>query len=56
MKLEVMEGPFRGLNAIFTQIDGNQRAVVLINLLNQQVEASIPLSSLSAKDESSDKN
>ena len=47
-QVEVMEGPFRGLNAIFTEIDGNQRAVVLINLLNQQVKASIALSSLSA--------
>jgi len=47
-QLEVIEGPFRGLNAVFTEIDGNQRAVVLINLLNQQVKASIPLSSLSA--------
>jgi transcriptional antiterminator RfaH len=54
--LEVIEGPFRGLNAVFSQIDGDQRAVVLINLLNQQVEASIPLSSLIVKDESSDKN
>ena len=47
-QLEVIEGPFRGLNAVFTEIDGNQRAVVLINLLNQQVKASLPLSSLSA--------
>ena len=47
-QLEVIEGPFRGLNAVFTEIDGNQRAVVLINLLNQQVKASIPLGSLSA--------
>lgn len=54
--LEVIEGPFRGLNAVFSQIDGDQRAVVLINLLNQQVEASIPLSSLTVKDESPDKN
>ena len=55
-QLEVIEGPFRGLNAVFSQIDGDQRALVLINLLNQQVEASIPLSSLSAKDGSSDKS
>jgi len=55
-QLEVIDGPFRGLNAVFSQIDGDQRAVVLINLLNQQVEASIPLSSLSAKGGSSDKS
>jgi len=55
-QLDVIDGPFRGLNAVFSQIDGDQRAVVLINLLNQQVEASIPLSNLSAKDLSSDKS
>jgi transcriptional antiterminator RfaH len=49
-QLEVIDGPFRGLNAVFTEIDGNQRAVVLINLLNQQVKASLPFSSLSNKD------
>jgi transcriptional antiterminator RfaH len=52
-ELEVIEGPFRGLNAVFTQIDGTQRAVVLINLLNQQVKASLPFSSLSARAENS---
>lgn len=55
-QLEVIEGPFRGLNAVFSQVDGDQRAVVLINLLNQQVEASIPFSSLSAKGRSSDQS
>lgn len=47
-QLEVVDGPFRGLKAVFKEIDGNQRAVVLINLLNQQVKASIPFGSLSA--------
>lgn len=45
-QVEVIKGPFRGLNAVFSEIDGNQRAVVLINLLNQQVKASLPFSSL----------
>ena len=54
-QLEVTEGPFKGLNAIFSQIDGDQRAVVLINLLNQQVRASLPLSSLLVKDGNSKK-
>jgi len=53
-QLEVIEGPFRGLNAVFTEVDGNQRAVVLIKLLNQQVRASIPLSSLTAARDSKD--
>ena len=48
--LEVVDGPFRGLNAVFSQPDGDARAIVLINLLNQQVSASLPFSSLVAKD------
>jgi len=47
--LEVIEGPFKGLNAVFSQIDGDQRAVVLINILNQQVKALLPFSSLSSQ-------
>lgn len=52
-QLEIIEGPFRGLNAVFSQVDGDQRAVVLINLLNQQVKASIPFSSLAATEDRS---
>lgn len=50
--LQIVDGPFRGLNAIFSQPDGDQRAIVLINLLNQQVSASLPFASL-VKDEAS---
>jgi len=46
--LQIVEGPFRGLNAVFSQPDGTQRAIVLINLLNQQVSASLPFTSLVA--------
>jgi len=46
--MEIVEGPFRGLNAVFSQPDGNQRAIVLINLLNQKVSASLPFTSLVA--------
>ena len=51
--LQIVDGPFRGLNAVFSQPDGNQRAIVLINLLNQQVSASLPFASL-VTDEGSD--
>jgi transcriptional antiterminator RfaH len=46
--LQIVDGPFRGLKAVFSQPDGNQRAIVLINLLNQQVSASLPFTSLVA--------
>jgi transcriptional antiterminator RfaH len=45
-RLEILEGPFRGLNGVFSQPDGNSRAIILINLLNQQVKASMPLCDL----------
>jgi transcriptional antiterminator RfaH len=45
-KLEVLDGPFRGLNAIFSQIDGDSRAIVLITILSQKVKAVLPLRSL----------
>ena len=44
--LEVLDGPFRGLNAIFSQIDGDSRAIVLITILSQKVRAALPLKSL----------
>ena len=44
--LEVLDGPFRGLNAIFSQIDGDSRAIVLITILSQKVKAVLPLRSL----------
>jgi len=44
--LEVLDGPFRGFNSIFSQIDGDSRAIVLITILSQKVKAVLPLSSL----------
>ena len=49
-KMQIIEGPFKGLNAIFNQPDGASRAVVLVTLLNQQVKASIAFSSLAVTD------
>jgi len=52
-KMNIIEGPFRGLDAVFHQPDGNNRALVLVTMLNQQVKASISFSSLSAVNDSS---
>jgi transcriptional antiterminator RfaH len=49
-RLEILEGPFRGLEAIFSQPDGNSRAIVLISLLNQKVKATLPLTSFNKRD------
>ena len=51
-QLQILEGPFRGLNAIFAQLDGDSRAVVLITMLSQKVRAVLPFNSLSRTDKS----
>jgi len=45
-QLQILEGPFRGLNAVFSQLDGDSRAVVLITILSQKVRAVLPFASL----------
>ena len=45
-KMQVIDGPFKGLNAVFTEPDGNDRASVMVTLLSQQVKTSMPFVSL----------
>ena len=45
-RVEILSGPFCGLNAIFSEPDGEMRAIVLVTLLSQQVSASIPYDNL----------
>ena len=45
-QLQIVDGPYRGLNAVFSQIDGDSRAVVLLTILKQKVRAVLPFSSL----------
>jgi transcriptional antiterminator RfaH len=40
-KVQITEGPFQGLEAIYHQSDGQLRSMVLINILHQQTLASI---------------
>jgi transcriptional antiterminator RfaH len=40
-QVEISRGPFKGLQAIYSHADGQQRSVVLINLLHQQIPASL---------------
>lgn len=39
-KVIIAEGPFRGLEAIYHEPDGNQRAILLLNMLHNQVKTS----------------
>ena len=45
-KMQVIDGPFKGLNAVFTEPNGNNRAIVMVTLLSQQVKTSMPFASL----------
>ena len=39
--INILEGAFKGLKAVFSHTDGLQRSIVLINLLNQQTPTSL---------------
>ena len=39
--INITEGPFRGLKAVFSHADGLQRSIILINVLNQKTPTSI---------------
>jgi transcriptional antiterminator RfaH len=40
-QINIIEGPFRGLQALYSHTDGQKRAIVLINLLHQQTPTSL---------------
>ena len=44
--LYVSKGTFKGINVIFSQLDGESRAMVLMNIMNQEVKASINFSDI----------
>ena len=44
--VEVTSGPFKAYQAIFKQFDGETRAIILLNLLNQQQELLVELEQL----------
>ena len=44
--VEITSGPFKEYQAIFKQFDGEARAIILLNLLNQQQELLVELEQL----------
>lgn len=44
--VQLNEGPFEGINAIFQSYDGEARAIVLINFMQKQQMVSVPVSAL----------
>lgn len=45
-KVELEEGPFKGINAIFQAYDGEERAIVLITFMQKQQQVTVPVSAL----------
>ena len=44
--VDVLEGPFAGIRAVFQCYDGDERAIVLIEFMQQNQRISVPISSL----------
>ncbi len=44
--VQLNEGPFEGINAIFQSYDGEARAIVLINFMQKQQRVKVPVSAL----------
>jgi transcriptional antiterminator RfaH len=44
--VQLHEGPFEGINAIFQAYDGEARAIVLINFMQKQQRVRVPISAL----------
>ncbi|BAU75932.1 transcription/translation regulatory transformer protein RfaH [Metapseudomonas furukawaii] len=47
-KVQVQVGPFAEMDALFLAMDGEQRVILLLNILNRQQQVSIPVSHLVA--------
>lgn len=44
--VEIKEGPFKGLSAIFQSLDGEERAIILLEILGKQQSLAVNLSDL----------
>lgn len=44
--VQLNEGPFEGINAIFQAYDGEARAIVLINFMQKQQRVKVPVSAI----------
>ncbi|MCR8913693.1 transcription/translation regulatory transformer protein RfaH [Marinobacter panjinensis] len=44
--VELEEGPFKGISAIFQTYDGEERAIVLINFMQKQQRVRVPVSAI----------
>ncbi|MEH6671644.1 transcription/translation regulatory transformer protein RfaH [Halopseudomonas sp.] len=47
-RVTVTEGPLRELDAIFSSLDGEERAIILLSIMHRQQEIRVPLRALRA--------
>lgn len=45
-EVQLNDGPFEGINAVFQAYDGEERAIVMINFMQKQQEVRVPVSAL----------
>tara|TARA_R110000850_G_scaffold96655_4_gene201882 strand:- start:19543 stop:19803 length:261 start_codon:yes stop_codon:yes gene_type:complete len=45
-RVTVTEGPLRELDAIFSSLDGEERAIILLSIMHRQQEVKVPLKAL----------
>ena len=46
--IELDDGPFKGISAIFQAYDGEERAIVLISFMQKQQQVKVPVSVIRA--------
>jgi len=44
--VQLGDGPFEGINAVFQAYDGEERAIVLINFMQKQQRVKVPISAM----------
>ena len=48
-KVTILDQGFAGIESIFMTMDGEERVILLINLMNRQQQISLPLTSISSR-------
>jgi len=48
-KVTILEQGFTGIESIFMSMDGEERVILLINLMNRQQQISLPVTSISPR-------
>ena len=48
-KVTILDQGFAGIESIFMSMDGEERVILLINLMNRQQQISLPVTSISTR-------